>query len=108
MGIRPSLPRRRRMAVVLGVALVAASLGASGSAAGGTAQVVHGAVRVDQVGYATGEAKHAYLMAPSAATGARYAVVDGRGATVLPAGSARSPARGTTGSRPCTTSTSPG
>ena len=54
MGVRPSLPRRRRMAVVLGVALVAASLGASGAAAaGGTAQVVHGAVRLDQVGYAS-------------------------------------------------------
>ena len=42
-----------------------------------------GEVRVDQVGYAIGEAKHAYLMAHAAATGGRFAVVDGRGSTVL-------------------------
>ena len=83
MGIRLSLPRRRQLAVVLGAALVAASLGASGSAAGGTAQVAHGAVRVDQVGYATYESKLAYLMTARPAPGARFAVVDGHGGTVL-------------------------
>lgn len=44
---------------------------------------VHGEIRVDQVGYAVGEAKHAYLLARSAATGSRFAVLDSRGATVL-------------------------
>ena len=84
MGIRPSLPRRRRMAVVLGVALVAASLGASGAAAaGGTAQVVHGAVRVDQVGYGRNEAKRAFLLAEAPSAGARFSVVDAAGKTVL-------------------------
>lgn len=42
-----------------------------------------GEIRVDQVGYAIGEAKHAYLMARTAATGSRFAVVDSHGATVL-------------------------
>lgn len=42
-----------------------------------------GEIRVDQVGYAIGEAKHAYLMAHAAATGSRFAVVDSRGSAVL-------------------------
>jgi endoglucanase len=42
-----------------------------------------GQIRVDQVGYAIGEAKLAYLMAPAAATGSRFAVIDNRGRTVL-------------------------
>jgi hypothetical protein len=41
-----------------------------------------GEIRLDQVGYAVGEAKHAYLMAHNA-TGGRFAVVDSRGETVL-------------------------
>ena len=45
--------------------------------------VAGGEIRVDQVGYAIGEAKHAYLMTRSAATGQRFSVVDNHGATVL-------------------------
>ncbi|KAA2259555.1 hypothetical protein F0L68_21785 [Solihabitans fulvus] len=42
-----------------------------------------GQVRVDQVGYGTGETKQAYLMATSAASGAQFAVVDSGGKSVL-------------------------
>ncbi|HVD15409.1 MAG TPA: glycoside hydrolase family 9 protein [Actinomycetota bacterium] len=82
MRIRPSLSRRRRLAVVLGVALVMASLGATGSASGGV-PAVHGAVRVDQVGYARNEAKRAFLLAEAASAGARFSVVDAAGKTVF-------------------------
>ncbi|WP_148307964.1 glycoside hydrolase family 9 protein [Actinoplanes friuliensis] len=43
-----------------------------------------GALRVDQVGYVTGETKIATLLAPRDATGARVTVVGPRGETVLP------------------------
>ena len=41
------------------------------------------AVRVDQVGYATAEAKRAYLLSAAPAPGATFAVRDGHGRTVL-------------------------
>jgi len=44
---------------------------------------VTGLIRVDQVGYRTGEAKTAYLMTASAVPGARFAVRDTRGNAVL-------------------------
>jgi endoglucanase len=44
---------------------------------------VAGLVRVDQVGYLPGDAKQAYLMVPSAVTGAHFAVLDTRGNTVF-------------------------
>ncbi len=40
-------------------------------------------IRVDQVGYASGETKTAVLLAPRTAAGARVAVIDGHGKTVL-------------------------
>ena len=42
-----------------------------------------GVVRVDQVGYAPGETKIAVLLAPGSAAGARAAVIDAGGRTVL-------------------------
>ncbi|MCT9930672.1 glycoside hydrolase family 9 protein [Planotetraspora sp. A-T 1434] len=42
-----------------------------------------GFIRVDQVGFSAGEAKHAYLMSTGAATGAAFTVVDERGRAVL-------------------------
>jgi endoglucanase len=68
----------RTFAAITVVVVTGAVLTAAPAQAGPSGQI-----RVDQVGYATGEAKHAYLMAPAAATGARFAVVDSRGATVL-------------------------
>lgn len=42
-----------------------------------------GFIRVDQVGFAPAEAKHAYLMTEGAAPGSRFTVVDRRGRQVL-------------------------
>jgi hypothetical protein len=53
---------------------------ASASVADG---VPSGHIRVDQVGFAPGEAKHAYLMTRGRAPGARFAVVDHTGRAVL-------------------------
>ena len=71
---------RRSLAVAVGTALLASGLGA---AAGRTNGTVHGVVRVDQVGYASGEAKRAFLLADALASHATFAVVDARGRTVL-------------------------
>jgi hypothetical protein len=83
MGLRARSPFRAR-AALLAFTLAAAGL-ATGSPAAGTAAAgtVRGAVRVDQVGYATGEHKRAFLLAEAPAGGARFAVVDARGRTVL-------------------------
>jgi hypothetical protein len=51
-------------------------------APGAPAQVT-GEVRVDQLGWTPGEAKVAYLLAPSAVPGASFRVVDGAGHVVL-------------------------
>ena len=67
----------------LGVALVAAGPVAASPAAGAAPGTVRGVVRLDQVGYAIGEAKRAYLMAEAPADTARFAVVDAAGRTVL-------------------------
>jgi len=83
MEVRRILPRYRRLAVVAGVALLATCLGARGPAAGGTQRAVGGVVRVDQVGYASHEAKRAFLLAEAPARGAPFSVVDAGGATVL-------------------------
>src|SRR5438105_12554971 len=42
-------------------------------------------VRVNQVGYATGATKRAYLMASGAETGATFSVKDGRGTIIYSA-----------------------
>jgi endoglucanase len=48
----------------------------------GTAAAGGGFIRVDQIGYATDEAKAAYLLSPRPATGTRYTIVDDDGRTV--------------------------
>jgi hypothetical protein len=71
------------MAVLAGVTLLATCLGARAPVAGGAPQTVAGAVRVDQVGYATHEPKRAFLLAEAPAGGAPFAVADAGGVTVL-------------------------
>ncbi|MFD6284717.1 glycoside hydrolase family 9 protein [Streptomyces sp. NPDC060205] len=70
----------------LGILLLAASL--HGLPFGGDGPVsTEVAIRVDQVGYARGEAKRAYVMGPAAAlAGARFKVVDARTDDVVTAG----------------------
>ena len=53
------LSRDRSVALVGGVMLLASSLAATGTAAVAAPPAIHGRVRVDQVGYATGEPKRA-------------------------------------------------
>src|SRR5690348_1887988 len=67
---------RRTVRLVSVLALVAA-------AAAGAAPHVEALVRVDQLGYAVGESKQAYLMTSAASPGARFAVQDAVGHTVL-------------------------
>jgi hypothetical protein len=67
---------------VLGVALVAGPV-AGPPAAGAAPVTIRGVVRVDQVGYAPGEAKRAFLLAEAPAGGARFDVVDAGGRTLL-------------------------
>jgi len=83
MGYRRSRFGYRSLVAVLGVALVAAGPVAASPAAGAAPGTVRGVVRLDQVGYAIGEAKRAYLMAEAPADTARFAVVDAGGRTVL-------------------------
>ncbi len=67
-------------------AAAVAALAAVVLATGGTAAAepkVAGLIRVDQVGFASGEEKHAYLMTTAPAPGVAFTVVDGRGRTVL-------------------------
>src|SRR5436190_23820224 len=71
----------RRVAALLAVAVGALFAAAAPAAPAGAA--VAGVVRLDQVGYVTGEAKQAYLMTPAPAPGARYSVVNAQGHTVL-------------------------
>jgi endoglucanase len=53
------------------------------AAASGAARAVHGLVRVDQVGYPSGEAKLAYLMTTAPLRRPEFDVVDGRGRVVF-------------------------
>lgn len=73
----------RSLVVALGMALAATGPVAGSPAAGAAPPTIRGHVRVDQVGYATGEAKRAFLLAEAPAGGARFAVVDAGGRTVL-------------------------
>jgi endoglucanase len=82
MGRRRARFGYRSLVVALGVALAAAGP-ATGSPAGAAPRTIRGLVRVDQVGYAVREAKRAYLMAEAPADGARFAVVDAGGRTML-------------------------
>ena len=53
----------RLRALLVAVALAATGLAAGSPAAGATAGTLRGVVRLDQVGYATGERKRAFLLA---------------------------------------------
>ena len=68
---------------LLSIAVLVSTLGIGPApASAGPDAEPTGHVRVDQVGYATGETKRAYLMTASPADGARFAVVDRHGRTV--------------------------
>src|SRR5215469_1519064 len=54
---------------------------------------VTGQVRVDQVGFLSGDTKQAYLMTSGAVSGATFAVIDSTGSTVL-SGNVGSTSRG--------------
>ncbi|WNI15402.1 glycoside hydrolase family 9 protein [Actinacidiphila sp. ITFR-21] len=75
--------RRTGRAAVTGVtaAAVLAGLSLTGGA-DAVADAAGGLVRVDQVGYADGAAKEAFLLAGSPVSGARWRLVDGRGRAV--------------------------
>jgi endoglucanase len=83
MGRRRARFGYRSLVVALGMALAATGPAAGSPAAGAAPPTIRGHVRVDQVGYATGEAKRAFLLAEAPAGGARFAVVDAGGRTVL-------------------------
>jgi endoglucanase len=74
---------RQAVRIIAALALVAASGAATGRGVATAAPHVDALVRVDQLGYAPGEAKQAYLMTSAASPGARFAVQDARGHTVL-------------------------
>src|SRR5437899_11011586 len=79
---RPGV-RNKAKAVASGA--VAAGLLAAVSLAGGsgTAQAASdGLLRINQVGYADGGAKEAFLLTRSAVSGAEWRLVDGRGKAV--------------------------
>ncbi|MFL6184555.1 MAG: glycoside hydrolase family 9 protein, partial [Actinomycetes bacterium] len=83
MGRRRARFGYRSLVVALGMALAATGPAAGSPAAGAAPPTIRGHVRVDQVGYATGEAKRAFLLAEAPAGGARFAVVDAGGRTAL-------------------------
>jgi len=67
--------------IALATAAVVAAVAISSPAARGGVEAA--VVRVDQVGYAPTETKHAYLMAQRSVLGARYSVINESGQTVL-------------------------
>jgi len=71
---------RRTLAAGSALALAALVGGAGG---GAQAAAVSTQLRVDQLGYLPGEAKHAYLMATGPVSHARFTVVDSHGRRVL-------------------------
>ena len=73
----------RRPSLIL-LALTAAAAAATAAGASGTSPPAPPAavVRVDQVGYATGATKRAFLMSETAERGAMFRVVDAHGRTV--------------------------
>lgn len=78
----------RLVAASMIVVLSTAAAGTASATEGPHPARTPGFIRVDQVGYASGEAKQAYLMTSAPAPGARFTVVDARGRAVL-AGTAR-------------------
>ena len=83
MGRRRARFGYRSLVVALRMALAATGPAVGSPAVGAAPPTIRGHVRVDQVGYATGEAKRAFLLAEGPAGGARFAVVDAGGRTVL-------------------------
>jgi hypothetical protein len=71
------------MRLAAAAVMVTLSASVAGSAAASTPSGPHGFIRVDQVGYASGEAKQAYLMTTGPAQNTTFTVVDDRGRTVL-------------------------
>jgi len=98
MGRRRARFGYRSLVVALGMALAATGPAAGSPAAGAAPPTIRGHVRVDQVGYATGEAKRAFLLAEAPAGGAQETA--SRSAGQYRPGSAKSPSRtGTARSR---------
>jgi len=83
MGHRRSPMGYRFLVAIVGAALLAAGPVAGSPSAGAAPPAIHGVVRLDQVGYATGEAKRAFLLAEAPVGTPRFAVVDGAGRTVF-------------------------
>jgi len=73
----------RSLVAIVGAALLAAGPVAGSPAVGAAPPAIHGVVRLDQVGYAIGEAKRAFLLAEAPVGTPRFTVVDGAGRTVL-------------------------
>jgi endoglucanase len=73
----------RLFAMLAAAVAITVATGGGVASAGPAVPAVPGQIRVDQVGYGTGEAKRGYLLAVSAAAGAPFTVRDGRGRTVL-------------------------
>ena len=72
-----------RLAAAAVVVTLSTAAAGTASAAATRDAAPPGLIRVDQVGYASGETKQAYLMTTAAATGTSFRVIDARGRTVL-------------------------
>jgi hypothetical protein len=83
MGHRRSPMGYRSLVAIVGAALLAAGPVAGSPAVGAAPPAIHGVVRLDQVGYAIGEAKRAFLLAEAPVGTPRFTVVDGARRTVL-------------------------
>ena len=73
----------RLVAAAVVAALSTAAAGTASAAEDPRAARIPGFIRVDQVGYVSGEAKQAYLMTSRPAPGTRFTVVDARRRVVL-------------------------
>ncbi|HEU4423924.1 MAG TPA: glycoside hydrolase family 9 protein, partial [Pilimelia sp.] len=80
---RPMSSSSRLRAALVGAVAIITLVTTAPQATAEPVEAAAGLVRVDQVGYRTGEAKTAYLMTAVATPGARFAVRDGRGHAVL-------------------------
>src|SRR5215207_2115947 len=105
-GHRRSPMGYRSLVAIVGAALLAAGPVAGSPAVGAAPPAIHGVVRLDQVGYAIGEAKRAFLLAeaPWARPGSRSWTAPGGPSSA--AGSAGGPVAGTAATGRCTASTS--
>jgi hypothetical protein len=92
-GLRGANVTPIRAALLAAVVALVVALASAASPGSSAHKAVAAAVRVDQLGYATGERKIAFLMARVDATGAPFRVIDQTGTTVLEgtAGPSRGP-----------------